>query len=274
MSQQRKIQQVHAAHVGGPIDGEMGRPIRVANGGSQNALALSPKHRVATGIISHRPDIRLRAVFECQPEGVAIFDSRGAFVDVNPAAERILGLTRAQLLDLPIRDPCFRIPGPVGTTMAQCDHPIIVALETNQEVRGSILGIFNATMNETRWVIVNAIPHLCRREPARSEVFAFFSAIAAPGSGLSAIDLPISSSTHQQDALDAIKQLSILSGRERQVLDAVVNGDSNKLIAFNLGISARTVEVHRAKMLMKLRVHHSASAIRIAVTAEFAEDRA
>jgi two-component system, LuxR family, response regulator FixJ len=61
--------------------------------------------------------------------------------------------------------------------------------------------------------------------------------------------------------------IASLSPRERQVLDALAAGRWNKLIAFDLGVSMRTVEVHRARMMKRLGVRQFAEAIRIAVLA-------
>ncbi len=69
----------------------------------------------------------------------------------------------------------------------------------------------------------------------------------------------------------ATDQMALLSPRERQVLDAIAFGRPNKLIAYDLGISVRTVEVHRAHMMDRLGVHAIAEAIRIAVMAALAE---
>jgi two-component system, LuxR family, response regulator FixJ len=69
----------------------------------------------------------------------------------------------------------------------------------------------------------------------------------------------------------ATEQMALLSPRERQVLEAIAGGRPNKLIAYDLGISVRTVEVHRAHMLDRLGVRNIAEAIRIAVMAAVAE---
>jgi two-component system, LuxR family, response regulator FixJ len=61
--------------------------------------------------------------------------------------------------------------------------------------------------------------------------------------------------------------IAMLSPRERQVLEGILAGRSTKMIAHDLGISARTVEVHRAHMLERLRTRSIAEAIRLAVTA-------
>jgi len=58
-----------------------------------------------------------------------------------------------------------------------------------------------------------------------------------------------------------------LSPREREVLAALVAGKANKVIGFELGISPRTVEVHRAKLMEKLRVRSLPEAVRIALAA-------
>jgi two-component system, LuxR family, response regulator FixJ len=65
----------------------------------------------------------------------------------------------------------------------------------------------------------------------------------------------------------ATKQIITLSPRERDVLERLMAGGSNKTIAFNLGISVRTVEIHRARMLKRLGVRSLGEAVRIAMLA-------
>jgi FixJ family two-component response regulator len=55
------------------------------------------------------------------------------------------------------------------------------------------------------------------------------------------------------DANSAVSRLEQLTTREREVFDRIVAGDSNKAIAIDLGISVRTVESHRARVMEKLR---------------------
>ena len=70
-----------------------------------------------------------------------------------------------------------------------------------------------------------------------------------------------------QQAQDATLRIGRLSPREREVLDALVAGASNKVIAFDLGLSVRTVEVHRARMMERLGTRQLAEAIRLAIMA-------
>jgi two-component system response regulator NreC len=56
-----------------------------------------------------------------------------------------------------------------------------------------------------------------------------------------------------------------LSGRERQVLQLVGEGKSTKDIAMQLGISVKTAESHRARLMKKLDIHETASLVRYAI---------
>jgi two-component system response regulator FixJ len=71
------------------------------------------------------------------------------------------------------------------------------------------------------------------------------------------------------EAAEASRLIAALSPREREVLDALVAGRSNKTIAFDLGLSVRTVEVHRARMMDRLGVRQLGEAVRLAVMARF-----
>jgi two-component system response regulator FixJ len=64
---------------------------------------------------------------------------------------------------------------------------------------------------------------------------------------------------------DAAALIAMLSPRERQVLEGILAGRATKMIAHDLGISPRTVEVHRAHMLERLCTRSIAEAIRLAV---------
>jgi two-component system response regulator FixJ len=62
-------------------------------------------------------------------------------------------------------------------------------------------------------------------------------------------------------------RLNALTARERDVLEGLVNGHSNKVVAYDLGISPRTVEIHRANLMTKLNVSSLSEALRIAFAA-------
>jgi len=56
-----------------------------------------------------------------------------------------------------------------------------------------------------------------------------------------------------------------LSGRERQVLQLVSEGKSTKDVAVHLGISVKTAESHRSRLMKKLDIHETASLVRYAI---------
>ena len=63
----------------------------------------------------------------------------------------------------------------------------------------------------------------------------------------------------------SVSTMDRLSPRERQVLQGIVAGKTNKLIARDLGISHRTVEAHRARLMMKSGADSVADLVRIAL---------
>lgn len=69
----------------------------------------------------------------------------------------------------------------------------------------------------------------------------------------------------QREIAEARAQMRRLSAREREVLSDLSQGLSNKEIAMHLGISPRTVEIHRSNLISKIGAKSSAHAIRIAV---------
>jgi two-component system response regulator TtrR len=70
---------------------------------------------------------------------------------------------------------------------------------------------------------------------------------------------------HRQENI-ACERLAKLTARERAVLDLVIAGKSNKVIAADLLISIKTVEAHRAKIMHKMQVKSLAELVRLVLT--------
>lgn len=71
---------------------------------------------------------------------------------------------------------------------------------------------------------------------------------------------------------EAKVRIAGLTARERDVLRGLAHGHPNKTIAYDLGISPRTVEVHRANLMSKLEVRSLSEALRLAFSAGLADD--
>ena len=84
--------------------------------------------------------------------------------------------------------------------------------------------------------------------------------------------LALSRETRDQTSLvqAAEARVALLTGRERQVLEHLVAGRSNKVIAHELDISPRTVEIHRAHMMEKMQSKSLSDLIRQALAASVA----
>jgi two-component system response regulator FixJ len=64
------------------------------------------------------------------------------------------------------------------------------------------------------------------------------------------------------------ERINSLSARERQVLEGLVAGHSNKVIARNLNISPRTVEIYRANVMTKMKAPSLSDLVRMALVGE------
>lgn len=88
---------------------------------------------------------------------------------------------------------------------------------------------------------------------------------------LGAIEAAFDRLDNKEDAVasqqNANVRVAALTPRERDVLRGLVRGHPNKTIAYDLGISPRTVEVHRANVMTKLEVRSLSEALRIAFAA-------
>ncbi|MBF0268335.1 MAG: response regulator transcription factor [Alphaproteobacteria bacterium] len=71
----------------------------------------------------------------------------------------------------------------------------------------------------------------------------------------------------RREAAGISTRRALLTPREAQVMDLVVDGHSNKSIAQKLGISARTVEIHRARVMDKMKARNLSDLVRMALRA-------
>lgn len=71
-----------------------------------------------------------------------------------------------------------------------------------------------------------------------------------------------------QDRQEIRDRRAALSGREAEVLDGLLAGKANKIIAYDLGISPRTVEIYRANVMTKMQAASLSELVRMCLLAE------
>jgi two-component system, LuxR family, response regulator FixJ len=87
------------------------------------------------------------------------------------------------------------------------------------------------------------------------------------GAVRNALSLHEQSAARESEKAEIGERMAVLSPRERQVLDGLVAGRPNKIIAHDLGISDRTVEIYRANVMSKMQATSLSHLVRMALIA-------
>lgn len=120
---------------------------------------------------------KFRTLFETMEQGVVYQNHRGEIIELNPAAEKILGMNTEQLKNRTSADPRWKSIHEDGTNFPGEEHPATVALVTGQNVNDVVMGIFHPKVNDYRWIIVSATPQFHENEPKPYQVFTTFTDI-------------------------------------------------------------------------------------------------
>ena len=121
---------------------------------------------------------QLSSILQTMAEGLVIHDRHGRLVEANPAAERLLNLTRAQLLGWDTFSPHWQTVREDGSPLSAEDLPVIRALRTGVPERGQIVGI-RLSDSRVRWISVNAQPLYNGQDPGPSGVVGTFVDVTA-----------------------------------------------------------------------------------------------
>jgi FixJ family two-component response regulator len=106
----------------------------------------------------------------------------------------------------------------------------------------------------------------------RQGALAFLEKSAETGELLAQVDeaLAVDAARRAEEARERerVLRLAVLSPREREVMDLIVQGATNKEVAHRLGISVKTVEIHRGRVMSKLDAGSVADLVRLALGAD------
>ena len=120
---------------------------------------------------------RYRNLFETMNQGVVYQTPEGKILSVNPAAEQLLGISFDQLKGRSATDPNWKSLREDGSLFPGEEHPTVRAAKTGKAVKGEIMGVFNPTLNDYKWILVDAVPEFLPGSDKPYRVFATFSDI-------------------------------------------------------------------------------------------------
>ena len=120
---------------------------------------------------------RYQALFNTMVHGVVYQDTDGRIVDANPAAERLLGLTLAQMQGLKSMDAHWNTIRDDGSTFPGEEHPSRIALRTGCEVRDVVMGIYHPERECYRWINIQAVPQFLPGQTTPYQVYSTFEDI-------------------------------------------------------------------------------------------------
>ena len=123
-------------------------------------------------------DEEYRTVIASLHEGICVQDAQAAIIANNPAAERILGLTAAQMRGVTSLNPRWRCIREDGSAFPGEEHPAPVTLRTGKACYGVIMGV-HRTDGSLAWVEVNSEPIAAPGEKPRAVVVSFIEVTVA-----------------------------------------------------------------------------------------------
>ena len=129
--------------------------------GTDNVLAsaINITERKRAELALKENESQLSGMFEAMAEAVMVLATSGEIVRANPAAERILGMTRDAIRSNRYRDQGWKVLRPDGSPMPLEERPIAVAMATREAVRDCLVGL-DRTDGSRVWLNLSAVPLL------------------------------------------------------------------------------------------------------------------
>jgi PAS domain S-box-containing protein len=208
------------------------------------AVLSDTLYRAGSTVVNVRPDrtgkdeYKSVKPFEPVLEAIICYDSQMNIVWTNDYARHLFGMTSEQIK----AKKCYELFCKKQSYCAEC--PVTKTLEIDGEHNAKVM------ISDGKEIFVRSYP--MRDENGRVN-------------GAIEVIRDISDSKYHQDIADAYicgSRLSLLTDREREVMQLIVEGCQNKEIGIKLNISSKTVEIHRARVMDKLQVRSTAHLVR------------
>jgi two-component system response regulator FixJ len=185
----------------------------------------------------------LSFLIDCAGIRVRAYESAIAFLEAVPTMEHGCIVTDVRMpemsgVELIARLKALGVPDPVIVITGHADVPMAI-----QAMKAGVADFLEKPFSDE--AILDAIRSALARHSDQSEA------------------------TAERERIR--ERLGTLSRREREVLDGLVQGHANKVIAYDLAISARTVEVYRANVMTKMHASSLSELVRIVTIAELGE---
>ena len=81
------------------------------------------------------------------------------------------------------------------------------------------------------------------------------------------LDEDVQARAEKLQRTEILKRMASLTEREKEVMEQVVDGKANKVVAVDLNVSQRTVEIHRANVMEKMKARSLAQLVRLVMKA-------
>ena len=117
---------------------------------------------------------RERVLFEAAPHGIVFQDAQGRILSANPAAERILGLSLAQMQGRTSLDPGWQAIHEDGRPFPGETHPAMETLRTGRVIENTIMGILSQAQAAATWISINTTPLFLPGQESPFQVCATF----------------------------------------------------------------------------------------------------
>jgi len=124
-----------------------------------------------------KSESQYQQLFQSMAQGVVYQSADGQIVNANPAAGKILGLSLAQMQGKTSLEPNWLSVHENGTPFPGHEHPSMQSLRTGQPVTGCVMGVFHPQLQETRWILIDAVPEFLAGETKPYRVYTTFTDI-------------------------------------------------------------------------------------------------